>query len=387
MSAGKDVNCENCTYKDETDGKLPTRGQVEHLLSLDTKDVRLTDSEVSKHITYRREWLKEYRPCKGEMHLGDDSTCHRDIRIECASHMLAPRLRTLFLYLYGTCAVEGIGTVDIEKLINGVWEKGQIRDIIMVNENEENVTEWEIKVWHERLGHVNPQTIKKMVAQGSAEGIKLKDFKDFFCKACQLGKSHVKPFSQQDSKNLTKPGEFFHSDVCGPMKVDSVGGAKLFLTFKDDASGFRVIYFIKHKSDVIDKFKEFERFVANKFETLIKRLRTDNKREYCNKEMYKYLSKRGIQLENTALYTPQQNGRAERDNRTIAESARSMLHSANLPLHLWAEAVETAVYILNRTTSKQTPDTTRYELWMGKKPSLLHVRKFGSDAYIHIPSQ
>lgn len=64
-----------------------------------------------------------------------------------------------------------------------------------------------------------------------------------------------------------------------------------------------------------------------------------------------------------------------------------MLHSANLPLHLWAEAVGTAVYILNRTTSKQTPDITPYELWMGKKPSLLHVRKFGSDAYIHIPSQ
>lgn len=200
----------------------------------------------------------------------------------------------------------------------------------MVNENEGNVTEWGIKVWHERLGHVNPQTIKKIVAQGSAKGIKLKDFKDFFCEACQLGKSHVKPLSQQDSRNLTKPGEYFHSDVCGPMKVDSVSGAKFFLTFKDDASGFRVIYFIKHKSDVIDKFKEFERFVANKFVTPMKRLRTDNGREYCNK-MYKYLSKRGIQLENTAPYTPQQNGRAERN---IAESARSMLHSANLPLHL-----------------------------------------------------
>lgn len=49
--------------------------------------------------------------------------------------------------------------------------------------------------------------------------------------------------------------------------------------------------------------------------------------------------------------------------------------------------METAVYILNRTTLKQIPDTTPYELWMGKKPSLLHVRKFGSDAYIHIPSQ
>lgn len=105
MSAGKDVNCENCTYKDETNSKLPTCGQVEHLLSLDTKDVWLTDSGASKHITYRREWLKEYRPCKGETaHLGDNSTC----------------------------AVEGIGTVDIEKLINGVWEKGQIRDVMYV---------------------------------------------------------------------------------------------------------------------------------------------------------------------------------------------------------------------------------------------------------------
>ncbi|XP_025161590.1 uncharacterized protein LOC112590100 [Harpegnathos saltator] len=82
-----------------------------------------------------------------------------------------------------------------------------------------------------------------------------------------------------------------------------------------------------------------------------------------------------------------QNGRMERDNRTIVESARSMLIASKLLKALWAQAINTAVYVLNRTTSTQSSEATPYERWTGKKPSLAHIRIFGSDVYVYIPEQ
>lgn len=120
----------------------------------------------------------------------------------------------------------------------------------------------------------------------------------------------------------------------------------------------------------------------------MKVLRSDNGREFCNKAMNSYLESRGIQRETTAPYTPEQNGKAERDNRTIIESARTIMHVKGLPLQLWAEASNTAVYLLNRSgTSGTRDDTMPYELWVGKKPNLKHLRIFGSEAYVHVPKQ
>lgn len=95
---------------------------------------------------------------------------------------------------------------------------------------------------------------------------------------------------------------------------------------------------------------------------------------------------RGITRETTGLYTPEQNEKAERDNRTIMESARTMIHAKKLPLTLWAEAVNYAIYVLNRNVWKNG-QVTPYELWVGKAPDLRHLRIFGSEAYMHVPKQ
>ncbi|GBP15113.1 Retrovirus-related Pol polyprotein from transposon TNT 1-94 [Eumeta japonica] len=114
-------------------------------------------------------------------------------------------------------------------------------------------------------------------------------------------------------------------------------------------------------------------------------LHTDNGREYVNKVFKEYLDKEGIVHELTA---PLQNKMGvQREIRTIVESARSMLYARDLPLDLWAEAVNCAVYILNRTSSSQTPGKTPYELWNGTKPELGHLKVFGSIGYVHVPDQ
>ncbi|UYV62737.1 hypothetical protein LAZ67_2001760 [Cordylochernes scorpioides] len=86
----------------------------------------------------------------------------------------------------------------------------------------------------------------------------------------------------------------------------------------------------------------------------------------------------GIVHELTAPYTPEQNGISERDNRTIVESARCLLHGRKMSLELWAEAVNTAVYLLNRCT-KVLGNSTPYEIWYKRKPSILHLKTFGSS--------
>ena len=113
---------------------------------------------------------------------------------------------------------------------------------------------------------------------------------------------------------------------------------------------------------------------------------SDNGGEYKNAKMYKYLADRGIIMKYTGPRTPQQNGKAERANRTIFECARTMLRAKDLPKNLWAEAVSTEVYLLNRTIhSNDKGVTTPYEAWTGRKPELEHVRIFGSVAYTHVP--
>ena len=113
-------------------------------------------------------------------------------------------------------------------------------------------------------------------------------------------------------------------------------------------------------------------------------LRTDGGGEYINDQFTTYLSIMGITRQVTAARTPQQNGVAERANRTIMEAARSMLHAAGLPLSFWEYAVRTAVYLRNRSPTKALTDSTPYEAWRGDKPDLSHLRVFGCRAYMHL---
>lgn len=244
----------------------------------------------------------------------------------------------------------------------------------------------DLKMWHERTGHVNLKTLSELSKKGLIEKLDMSDKADFFCEGCQYGKQHRFSFSTKNYK-ATVPGELIHSDICGPMSTESVGGANYFILLKDDYSGFRKVYFLKHKHDALEAFQNFVQLCENKFSHKVKALRVDNGTEYINLHFGDFLNKKGIQLETAAPYTPQQNGRSERDMRTIVESARSMIYSRELPLYLWAEAVNTAVYILNRTPTTQAPNSTPHELWTGKSASLNHLKIFGSEAYMHVPDK
>ena len=116
-----------------------------------------------------------------------------------------------------------------------------------------------VHLWHRRLGHVAVSTIKKMADNLMADGLVLSEVfqKDIVCEGCIYGKHHRLPFPTSGRARGKKIGDLIHSDVCGPVSVSSPGGAKYFVTFKDDHSGYAVIHFIKQKSKVFELFKQF----------------------------------------------------------------------------------------------------------------------------------
>src|ERR1700722_18946751 len=184
-----------------------------------------------------------------------------------------------------------------------------------------------------------------------------------------------------------KPCDLIHSDVCGPMSVTSNGGARYFVTFIDDYSRFIVVNLMKSKAEVIQHFMTYRAWSENVTGNRIKILRSDNGGEFISKEFDSLLTKHGIARQTSPPYTPEHNGVAERANRTIVESARSMLHGAKLTLSYWGEAVMTAVYVRNRCPSKVVVNKTPFEAWSGEPPSVGHLRVFGCTAYAHVSKQ
>lgn len=243
----------------------------------------------------------------------------------------------------------------------------------------------DLNTWHRRMGHLNIADVKKL--EKCAEGVNISNTKESTsCLPCFEAKQTRLPFPHSGSRADTLL-EIVHSDVCGPMETPSRGGAKYFITFIDDKSRKVYVYFLKNKMDIKSVFAKYKNEVENQLDKKIKILRTDNGTEYMNKDVSKFLTDCGIRHQTSTPYTPEQNGLAERMNRTLVERAKCMLFDANLDKGFWAEAVATAAYIINRSPSKVLEEQTPEEKWSGKKPNLAHMKIFGSKAMVHVPKQ
>lgn len=148
------------------------------------------------------------------------------------------------------------------------------------------------------------------------------------------------------------------------------------------------VYPIATKDEVLQCFEEYTAIAEAQFGKRISRIRCDNGGEYRGSAFVKFCRKKGIQVEYTVPYTPEQNGISERMNRTLEEKARSMLVHSGISKEFRGEAVETAAYLTNRSpASALEKNTTPFELWNGTKPDISNLRVFGCTAYCHIPKQ
>ncbi|GJU13683.1 putative ribonuclease H-like domain-containing protein [Tanacetum coccineum] len=194
-----------------------------------------------------------------------------------------------------------------------------------------NATADESKLWHRRLGHVNFKNINKLVKGHLVRGLPSKVFvNNHTCVACKKGKQHKASCKAKLERIITKPLELLHMDLFGPVSVESIN-----------------------------------------------KKRCDNGTKFKNHAMNEFCAKKGIKREFSMARTPQQNGVAERKNRTLIEAARTMLADSLLPIPFWAEAVNTACYVLNRVLVTKPQNKTPYELLIGNSPSISFMRPFG----------
>lgn len=233
--------------------------------------------------------------------------------------------------------------------------------------------------WHNRLGHADQSMLKQL--PNVVDGVSFKtSCVTQRCQLCTINKisqTTVRNDTPLRSQNIR---DLVFTDACGPF-VDSINGNKYIISFIDDHSRVARVYFMKKKSESLDKFKLYVAEFG-----MPKALRSDNAKEYFTPEMTNFIVEKGVgmQQQSTAPYSPHQNGVAERYWRTINDMARTMLDQASLPDCFWVRAVETAVFLRNRLITAAVKGKTPYEVAQGKKPDLSHVRVFGSDCVVKI---
>ena len=233
-------------------------------------------------------------------------------------------------------------------------------------------------LWHLRLGHINLDRLNRLVKSGHLNELKIGTLP--VCESCLEGKITKRPFTGKWLR-VKEPLELIHSDVCGPINVKARGGYEYFVTFIDDYSRYGYVYLMQRKSETFEKFKEFRAEVENQLGKTFKTLRSDHGGEYLDTEFEDYLLEHGILSQLTAPGTPQQNGVAERRNRTLLDMVRSMFSFSSLPSSFWGYALQTAMYILNVVPSKSVQKTP-LELWKDRKTSLRHFRIWGCPAHV-----
>lgn len=241
----------------------------------------------------------------------------------------------------------------------------------------------EATLWHRRLGHIGQQGLSNISNQ--VKGVtKIKGVVKC-CDICALGKQVKRPF-QGTRPETSSPLERVHSDLMGPISPVAYDGTKYILLFIDDWSHFTVMFGLKHKSEVSDYIKIYIARVESRFQKGIVKFRCDNGSEFVNDSVKALFDAKGIEFECTITYTPENNGVAEKMNRTVLEKARCMLLGSSLRKTMWIEAVGTAVYLINRSPTKGISDeVVPAQRWYGEKPDLSKLKVFGCVAFMLKP--
>ena len=243
----------------------------------------------------------------------------------------------------------------------------------------------DISLWHRRLAHHDYNSVKQMISKQLVTGIDIKSNQapDPICEPCLSGKMNANPFPPSKTR-ASKPLELIHTDLHGPFKTRTISGYRYWITFIDDYTRFRAVMFLKSKDQAFDAFRRYKAYAENHLDAKIQCVRIDKGGEYMSNQFIDFMLDHGITRQYTVRARPQQNGVAERANRTIEEHVVAMLEESRLPPSFLGQAVAAYVHIWNRCSTTSLTSKTPYELWHRKKPDVSHLRVWGCTAYVHI---
>uniref|UniRef100_A0AAV1VDZ4 Polyprotein n=1 Tax=Peronospora matthiolae TaxID=2874970 RepID=A0AAV1VDZ4_9STRA len=380
---GKCFKCNKVGHMKRDCQEGTTDGDAVFVVSTERVNGWLIDSGATAHMTPHRSDLFEYENVNG----GIEVTIADGKKLQVTGR---GTVRLLGLDGKRIKMVEVLRIPGLDRPASAIAKGKKVGKAYMLDCEQEEAwfvqyagagSKWEL--WHARMGHPNQDALEK--TRHATNGIPaVGQPPQSLCGGCMKGKQTVAKFPHCSSSKTSRVLELVHTDMMGPMNNPSKGGAKYVLTFVDDYSRYVVAYFLKKKSEVAIKLREFMTFYENQWGERMKCLRSDNGTEFVNQEMTKICMLNGIVHQRTVPYSPQQNGVAERMNRTIMERSRSMLYYKGVPMEWWAQAVSTAVYLINRSTNTHNATVTPFELGFKVKPTLDHLRVFGSRGYVHI---
>lgn len=218
--------------------------------------------------------------------------------------------------------------------------------------------------WHKRLGHICVDTLPKIRVLSS-----LKKGEKQICEVCVQGKLSRKPFPTSASR-ASKVLELVHTDLMGRFNPPTFGGSEYAIVFTDDHSRHVTVMPMKTKDEAIQKIKKYKTMMESLSGEKLTKIRSDFGGEYANHELDTYLDSIGVVHQKSVPHCPQQNGRSERQNRTLFEMARSMMAEAGANKRMWGEALSTAAYNRNRTPSRAIGYQVPLELVLKRKLEL-----------------
>ncbi|KAI3685421.1 hypothetical protein L6452_34663 [Arctium lappa] len=229
----------------------------------------------------------------------------------------------------------------------------------------------ESSLWHRRMCHINFKTMNKLIKNNLVRGLPSKVFScDDHCVVCLKGKQHKTSHKTKEINSISSCLQLLHMDLFGPTNVMSIGKKSYCLVIVDDYSRFTWVYFLRTKDETSGLIKSFILRIENQTNQKVKVIRSDNGTEFKNLDLNTFCEEKGIERQYSAPRTPQQNGVAERRNRTLIEAARILLADSKLPIIFWAEAVNTACYVQNRVLVVKQKNKTPYELLNKRNLSL-----------------
>ncbi|GAU29060.1 hypothetical protein TSUD_278170 [Trifolium subterraneum] len=301
----------------------------------DYSDKWYRDSGCSTHMSGRKEWFTSLRSTQNSQvrfannstmaakGMSDVSIKRKDGKYSMISNVLyIPGIKCNFVTI-GQLLEKDYKIVMEHKLLNGFDINGNLLLKAPMSKN--------------RTFQIELNDLTLMQKKNYVTGLPAMNAPDEICEECVHSKQPRGSFNKYAMSKTKSTLEIVYSDVCGPMQVDSIGGNKYFVSFVADFSRKIWTYLINKKSDVLSVFKKFKSVVERQSGHKLKVLRTDGGGEYVSHDFAELCESEGINHEVIPPYTPQQNGSAERRNRTIMNMVRCMLKVKHLPKELWGE--------------------------------------------------
>lgn len=239
---------------------------------------------------------------------------------------------------------------------------------------------------HERLGHLNMPQIKKLANGDAVKGLQLSDaaLDTDACVTCAAAKQTRTSFPPSESR-ASKPLELVHMDTVGPIQQQGYDGSRYAIPVHDDYSSYSDVICVRGKDQIAEAVIELLTFWQRQTGFLVLTIRSDNGTEFKG-ELDVWCAQHGVRREYSAPYTPEQNGRSERMNRTYIEFGRALLLQRDCAKKFWPLAYKTVSFIRNRVTVATQPYTP-LEYFLRKIPDLSMLRVFGCSASLSIPKR